>query len=147
MADGIDDIDVIDDDPLEDVTDDETDDEVEGEGDVDGEAETIVEEEPITALPNIKIKVIDPEDRILSNMLNLYEFAAIVGIRAKHIENGDDYFADCKGCDTAIEIAEKEIALGRCPMIVERRAYRVDDTIYVEHWKLSELILDLTILS
>ena len=94
----------------------------------------------------LRVKVIPKDKRITCNILNLYELAGVVGIRARYIENGDDYYVSSTGCINAIEIAEKEISLGKSPMIIERGVKKTEDILYVEHWLVNELICDVDVL-
>ena len=148
MADEIDDIfddDIVDPDVDldQDIDDDDEDSENEGEDD-DNEDNEDTEEEIKSS--QFRVIIIHKDKRITCNILNLYELAGVVGIRARYIENGDDYYVPSTGCINAIEIAEKEIAMGQSPMIVERHVKKTEDALYVEHWGVNELICDVNVL-
>ena len=85
--------------------------------------------------------VIKPEDEhITQDVLSPYEFAAAKGYRAQQIDKGDEYYVTLDKTDTtAIDIATKEILAGKCPLILERRLPRIDNTIYVEHKRVSKM--------
>lgn len=138
-------VDDIFDDDIVDEDEDEDDDEAEAE--IEEEEEFEPEETEYPPLSTITIKVIPPDERISCNILSLYELAGVIGLRARFIENGDDYYVDSTDCSNAIEIAEKEILHGKCPMIIERTMRQIDDIKYVEHWKVNELIIDQTLMT
>lgn len=96
-----------------------------------------LKEEQTKILP---IKIKDRDKRMTSDSIDLYELAGQIGLRAKHIENGDRYFVDSEDCDNAIDIARKEVLMKKSPIIIERtvaihKTYRV-----VEQWSVNELI-------
>ena len=98
----------------------------------------IEEDLPTTTAPSVVIKVTKPEDRITSNVLNRFDRAKVIGIRAQQIANGDEYFTDPGGLTSPIEIADKELMEGKCPIIIERVLHGN----IVEHWPLREMIID-----
>jgi DNA-directed RNA polymerase subunit K/omega len=93
----------------------------------------------INALGQIRVIVIKPENRILSDAITIFEYAAVKGIRAQQIENGDEYYVKLEGETNAIDIAEKEIRQGRCPLTIERVVKKISGEMLVEHWPVNEL--------
>jgi len=57
------------------------------------------------------------------------------------IENGDEIYIPIGDKETSMEIAEAELRAGRCPLMVERKIGQKGNNIYVEMWKVSEMIL------
>jgi DNA-directed RNA polymerase subunit K/omega len=129
-----------DDDEVEVDGDDDTDEDVE-----EDEEEVLEEAEPHETFDNITVVVVKPENRMTSDLMSLTEFCAVLGIRAQQIENGDDFYVDVTTENTAIDIAKKELYAGKTPCIVERVLHKKADTIIVEHWKVSELTLPITV--
>lgn len=83
------------------------------------EAPTVVETSFINEI--IKdIPIVAPEDRITSEVMSKYEYAEVVGIRAKHIESGGTIFVDAGSESDPIKIAKKEIAERKCPLSIIR---------------------------
>lgn len=91
----------------------------------------------------ITVKVSAPEDRITCNILNKFELATVIGMRATQISQGDDYFIepDPKLVDP-IQIAERELKSGKCPLILEREIKKSGNVRFVEHWKVREMLIN-----
>lgn len=102
------------------------------------EEQEVDEDLPTTTAPSTIIKVTKPEDRITSNVLNRFDRAKAIGIRAQQIADGDEYFTDPEGLTAPIDIAEKELNEGKCPIIIERVLHGN----IVEHWPIREMIID-----
>jgi len=91
------------------------------------------------------VKIPDDE-RMTTNVMSLYEYTAIISLRAKQISNGmskmPNTFIDpseiIKNNSQNIEelIAIKELKEGKCPMKIRRF---IDDTHY-EIWSANELV-------
>jgi hypothetical protein len=66
--------------------------------------------------------IVAPEKRITSNMLTQLEIARAIAIRAANIDakGHDNAFIDIKGCDSAGEIAKKELYSRRSPLVLFR---------------------------
>ena len=109
----------------------------------DEEVDSVVQE---TGIDNniITVKVSKPEDRITRDTLTKYELAAVIGMRATQISQGDEYFIDPDPTLTdPIAIAERELKSNRCPLILERLTHKSKNgnsiVHYVEHWKVREM--------
>lgn len=83
-----------------------------------------------------EIKIIAPENRLTSEYMTIYEYSMIVGTRATHIANGSVLYTDAQGLYDPREIAKKEIAENRCPLLVTRRI----SSTAVEVWEVNEMI-------
>ena len=64
------------------------------------------------------IIIVNPEDRISSNIMTAYEYTEVVSNRARQIENGGVCFAIIGDETDPIVMAEMEIAQKVCPQIV-----------------------------
>ncbi len=87
----------------------------------------------------LHVHVVPPDERRTSDMMSLHELAAVVGVRAQQIDNGDVSYCRETHHTKAIKIAEQEILEKRCPLTVERTVLQRDDHIYVEHFSVNEL--------
>ena len=143
-----DDIDDIDNDMIDDIDDDDIDDDdIEDDEDSENESsnDEVIEEVQESDNVNIEIIVVKPENRITQNKINAFEYARVIGDRAQQIENGDYYYVEVEGEETSIQIAKKELAMGRCPCKIERVLYETETEKIVEHWKVTELITNIII--
>ena len=92
-----------------------------------------------------EMKFVKPEDRISSEYMNQFEYARVLCIRAKQIENGSPMFIEPKEAYysdpmPAKRIAEEEIAQGRCPLsIVRQMAPGVSELWDVNELKIKDL--------
>lgn len=89
--------------------------------------------------PMVHMEIIDrlPEDRITSEVMTKFEYAEIVSIRAKQIENGGDSYTDIGDLTDPIAIAKKEILDKRCPLDIRRM---ITDRI-AERWHVNEMVV------
>lgn len=89
--------------------------------------------------PLIRTEIVDrlPEDRITSEVMTKFEYAEIVSIRAKQIENGGDSYTDIGDLTDPIAIAKKEILDKRCPLDIRRM---ITDKI-AERWHVNEMTI------
>lgn len=86
-------------------------------------------------------KIIHPDDRRTSNILQKAEAALILGKRAIQIAGSPTVFVDITGLHDPVAIAFKELAERRCPLLV-RRVVAVDvkaNCIFVEYWDPNEM--------
>ena len=70
---------------------------------------------------NLELLVVKPENHISSNIMTSYEFARVLGDRARHIENGAPPYIDTKNMTSSIEIAYNEILQKKNPMTIIRK--------------------------
>ncbi len=103
------------------------------------ERETLVRETPAPSQKRLNVHVIPPDERRTSDMMSLFELAAVIGTRAQQIENGDISFCGDPSLSKAIDIAERELIERRCPLVIERTVFTSKDDIFVEHWRVNEL--------
>ena len=78
--------------------------------------------------------VVPDDERITSNIIQLYEITAVISERASQIENGSPVFIDIKNLTNPKDIAKAEFKQRKSPFILERH---VGDS--VEHWKVREM--------
>lgn len=107
------------------------------------------DEEELTNDVKIIYKVPDDEYRT-TNILSLYEFAKIIGLRAQQIANGNtehpvifvdhDEIINSASIDKEKEMAEKEIIEGRCPYKI-RRTYQQGTKVFYEDWDVNKMII------
>lgn len=89
-----------------------------------------------------EIVIVDPDQRITSEIMTAYEYTEIVSNRAKQIENGGPMFCDdpdgkCDG--DPIKFAELEIDQKKCPLNI-LRMYNLN---YGEIWQVNHMSLPL----
>lgn len=82
-------------------------------------------------------KVVDPEERVTSDRLSLFECARMIGEYAKHLDNGAQTTSDIQNCTSSLEIAYRDLLAKKIPMAVIRHVGQNK----VEVWKLKEMIL------
>lgn len=83
------------------------------------------------------LKNINKSTRKMSPFITIYEKMRLIGIRAEQISTGAPVFTDVGELDNPIEIAKKELAEGKTPLIVRRRINGGD----YEDWRLTDLII------
>lgn len=138
-------------------TDDEDDEDNEDdEDDEDDEGDTDNEEEPEKKDMDLKqrenvmdsnyqriIKVTRDEDRITSNVMTIYEYSEVIGIRTTQIEQGMHVFTDVEGLESAHDMAVKELFDRRCPLKIIRRLGKFSQ----EEFKCNEMAFPIDIRS
>jgi DNA-directed RNA polymerases I, II, and III subunit RPABC2 len=93
--------------------------------------------------PLIQTKTIyvNPEDRIMSEVMTKFELTRIIGIRAAQLENHNKPFTDVGDISDPIEMAKKEIRDKKCPLsIIRVRSYE-NDKIIAELWEVNEMAI------
>jgi DNA-directed RNA polymerase subunit K/omega len=86
------------------------------------------------------VKVVHPDKRKTSEIIQDTELTEAIGIRASQIENGAPVFTDVSGITDPISMAIKEFADRRNPLILERPLEKTDTYKLVEHWKVRQMI-------
>jgi DNA-directed RNA polymerase I, II, and III subunit RPABC2 len=76
------------------------------------------------------------KNRITSNIMTKYERARILGTRALQLSRNAPTSVDTSGITDPLKIAEKELILKKCPLILRRNFPNGT----FEDWKVSELI-------
>lgn len=105
---------------------------------IEEEEEESVELYEYTKVPELFIKKIPNEKRTMRNFLTKYEYAKIIGERARQIEMGATVYVDVpKEITRVLDIAELELKNKKVPFIIRR--YMPNK--YYEDWHLYELIL------
>lgn len=92
------------------------------------------------------IKIVKPEDRRTLQMITPLERVRLIGIRAEQINNGDKVFLsdkDMQGLTDPVDIAEKELFMRRCPILIERKLDSTGNI--VEHLNPNEMLFPITI--
>lgn len=146
MGDDFEDLDAFDDEDLDEEEDLDPEDEKEDEDKEDEEEKEEDEEEEVFVekdkyASHYTIKIISRDKRRTSNRMSLFEFVSTVGTRAQMIENGDEIYTSIEDKESSMEIAEAELREGRCPLMIERKISTMGNIIYVEIWKISEMIV------
>lgn len=88
---------------------------------------------------NKEIIVIKPENRKFSQILSKYEMTELVSIRATQISQYNNCMVDITGLDDPIAMAQRELRMRKCPIMVRRTAGDIKDAsgevrTYVEDW-------------
>jgi len=81
-------------------------------------------------------KFTEKKNRITSNIMTKYERARILGTRALQLSRNAPTSVDTSGITDPLKIAEKELTLKKCPLILRRNFPNST----FEDWKVSELI-------
>jgi DNA-directed RNA polymerases I, II, and III subunit RPABC2 len=76
------------------------------------------------------------KNRITSNVMTKYERARILGTRAQQLSRNAPTEIDTTGLTDPLKIAEEEVRLKKCPLILRRN---FPDGSF-EDWKVSELV-------
>lgn len=82
-----------------------------------------------------EIVIMDPENRVTSEVLTRFEYTEILSIRSKQIENGGMCYTDVSNISDPIEMAKKELHDKKCPLDLMRG---ITDKIY-EKWHVNEM--------
>lgn len=92
-------------------------------------------------LQRVKTVYVRPKDRITSEVMTKFEYAEVISIRAKHIEDGDQPFTDVGDLQDPIDMAKKEIADKKCPLSIVRNRTFEGDTTIAELWQVNEMAI------
>ena len=104
--------------------------------DDDDETDIVMQSKDKSSYSKIRyIKTVPKEDRRSSHIMQTYEYARVIAVRAKQISNGST-FSELKS-DDPIELAKDEVKNGRCPLKI-RRKIAVDT---YEVWDVNELLV------
>lgn len=99
-----------------------------------------------TSRDHRKVIIVEPNDRITSNVLQLMEASNIIAKRAAQIEQDARVFTDVTGLHDPIEMAKKELKDRKCPLILRRRICRKPTQdgnfdVICEDWNVREMTL------
>lgn len=118
---------------------------IDEDGDADGHPGADTGTDPVKAARRetgcIKKIIIPNDQRITSDILTKFEYARVLAIRATHISKGMTVFTDYKGLFKEKDIALKELNEGKCPLIINRVIKETPYEVYIEQWKVREMIL------
>lgn len=91
--------------------------------------------------PHKIIKIVRPEERITSEIIQLPELVEAIGIRCSEIENGSPVFCDYDGLNDPIDIAKKEFFDRKSPLLLQRQIGYDPITLVstVEEWTVREM--------
>jgi hypothetical protein len=105
------------------------------------EEEEVVDEEIEKIDETIeRIYIIPDNERKSSEMMTLFEVTEAIGIRISQIEQGSPIFIDYTGLTNARNIAEKEFYERQNPLIIRRIIKQVGKDIYIEQWRVREMV-------
>ena len=82
-----------------------------------------------------KINITPPNMRITSEIMTLFEFSEVIGIRATQIEKGSPVFVDLTGLTDPRDMATKELLQRRCPLKIVRKINAHEQ----EEWSCNEM--------
>jgi len=87
--------------------------------------------------PVIKAEIVlmDRDDRCTNSTMTIFEYAQVVGMRARQIELGGPVFTDVSCITDPIEMAKKEIRDKRCPLSIIRKHTEC----LAEKWDVNEM--------
>lgn len=89
-----------------------------------------------------KIIIVDPEDRVTSNILQIAEAAQVLGLLATHIDKSGLSFINTANHDNAVSIAYETLYKRKCFFKIRRYVGRSKDgTRIFEEWDPNEMIL------
>lgn len=134
------DSDVEDAEPVEEALDDEVADEEEM-PELEAVSLALKEKYEYNPIQRAKIIYVRPKDRITSEVMTKFEYAEVVSIRAKQLEDDDQPFTDVGDLQDPIEMAKKEIADKKCPLSVVRNRTVEGDTTIAELWQINEMAI------
>ena len=89
----------------------------------------------------LEVIVVNPEDRITSDVMTLAEITHIIGTRATQIDNGGPVFIDIPGVSDAETMAREELIKRMCPLKIVRVLYQKDGKKICEEWDVNEMEL------
>jgi DNA-directed RNA polymerase subunit K/omega len=81
--------------------------------------------------------IVDPNYRITSNYITIYEYSEVIGRRAEQISKGSKIFIDYNNISDPILIAKKELLAKKCPLSILRHI-GLDK---YECWAVNELLI------
>jgi DNA-directed RNA polymerase subunit K/omega len=93
--------------------------------------------EIVDDIANLKNGLRSNDNRISRPILTKFELSRIIGYRAQQLNQNCEALVDTKNMVSTLEIAKKELKLGKLPNIIRREL--PDGTI--EEWKVNELSL------
>ncbi len=89
----------------------------------------------------LEVIVVNPEDRITSDVMTLAEITHVIGTRATQIDNGGPVFIDIPGVSDAETMAREELIKRMCPLKIVRVLYQKDGKKICEEWDVNEMEL------
>jgi hypothetical protein len=84
-----------------------------------------------------EIVFLHPNNRLTSECMTKFEYAEVISIRAKQIENGGICFTDVSNLTDPREMAIKEITEKQCPITV----IRMLTDVIGERWNINEMAI------
>lgn len=108
---------------------------------MDSDSENDITEEFEEVIPEIKgIRVVDPDDRYTSHIIQPHEITEAIGTRISQIEGGSNPFTDVTGYTTAKQMAIKEFRERKSPLKLRRHVATIGGIQYVEEFLVREMI-------
>lgn len=94
--------------------------------------------------------IIPPSQHVTSDVLSQYETCKIVAARASQLSQSSICFVDISDLTDPITMAKRELAEGKCPLLLSRLGPVIRDgdhyTQTVEHWDVNTMIKDINLL-
>ena len=81
------------------------------------------------------IKIVPDNERITSDIMTMFEFSEVIGIRTLQIEKGSSVFTDIGDLNIPYDIAIKELFDRKSPLKIIRKTGRFEQ----EEWKCTEM--------
>lgn len=91
------------------------------------------------------IKIVPPDERVTSNIIQWTEMVEAIGQRISQIEQGAPIFTDVTGLNNPIDMAKKEFVDRMSPLILVRPLRKDPDIWVVEKWKVREMTFPITV--
>ena len=88
--------------------------------------------------PTTIVKIIPKEQRMISDVMTIYDLAYVVATRASHIANGSPTYVNYPPGTEPKKIAIMEIVQKKCPLIIRKSIGHG----YYEDWPVNEMIFD-----
>lgn len=116
-----------------------------GDENVDGEADANHSEfvSSTTSENSILVIVVDRLKRLTSEKMTSFEYTECISIRAEQIAHNGGCMVDITGLSNPIEMAERELLMRKCPLILRRHVghamYNGKLHPFVEDWSPNEM--------
>lgn len=76
------------------------------------------------------IKIVPADERVTSEIMTMFEFSEVIGIRAAQIEAGGQVFTDTADIFDPRDKAKKELFDRRCPLMIIRNVRKGEQEVF-----------------